>query len=239
MYSVQEGSLYDDDILLGDANSIYVDSRQGDMFKFVKHGLYPSEWPRFVVKQLPVSDYLFVTPSGLTVGIESKTPGDFQTSKNKQRLQRQSRDLLSSVDIAMWGLNLNPGEEWSTPCLTDMVKWQAMGGSIQILPWDVWQTAQVLVELRIIMQPGTHLRSILRGDDWQRPADVAELSPCATALRRMFTGVGVRIAMLLDNKYEGDIIKALSAPDDEWREIKRMNDLILGQKRKLCKCPKS
>ena len=239
MYSVQEGSFYYDDILLGDADAIYVDSKQSDMFKFVKRGLYPSEWPRLVIKQLPVGDYLFVTPDGLTVGIESKTAGDFQTSKNRQRLQRQSRDLLSSVDIAMWGLLLLPGEEWSTPCLTDLVKWQAMGGSIQILPWDVWQTAQVLVELRVIMQPGTHLRSILRGDDWQRPEDVVELSPCATALRRMFTGVGVRIAMLLDNKYEGDIIKALSAPDDEWREIKRMKELILDQKRKLCPNPKS
>ena len=203
------------------------------MLKFVKRGLYPTEWPRLAVKQLSVGDYVFVTPSGMTVGIESKTAGDFQTSKDKQRLQRQSRDLIASVDIAMWGLLLLPGEEWSTPCLTDMVKWQAMGGSIQILPWDVYQTAQVLIELRTIMQPGTHLRSILRGDDWKRPEEI-EMSPCATALRRVFTGVGVRIAMLLDNKYEGDIIKALNAPEEEWREIPRMRELILAQKRKLC-----
>ena len=234
MYSVQEGSLYYDDILLGDADAIYVDSRQSDMLKFVKRGLYPTEWPRLVVKQLSVGDYIFVTPAGLTVGIESKTAADFQTSKDKQKLQRQSRDLIASVDIAMWGLLLLPGEEWSTPCLTDMVKWQAMGGSIQILPWDTWQTAQVLIELRIIMQEGTHLRSILRGDDWKRPEETDELSPCATALRRMFTGVGVKIAMLLDNKYDGDIIRALSAPEDEWREVRRMKDTILIQKRKLC-----
>ena len=233
MYSVQENELYFDDLLIGDAESIYVDSRQSDMLKFAKRGLYPTEWPRLVVKQLSVGDYIFVTPSGMTVGIESKTAGDFQTSKDKQRLQRQSRDLIASVDIAMWGLLLLPGEEWSTPCLTDMVKWQAMGGSIQILPWDVYQTAQVLVELRTIMQPGTHLRSVLRGDDWKRPEEI-EMAPCATALRRIFTGVGVRIAMLLDNKYEGDIIKALNAPEEEWREIPRMRELILAQKRKLC-----
>ena len=233
MYSVQENELYFDDLLIGGAEAIYVDSRQSDMLKFVKRGLYPTEWPRLVVKQLSVGDYIFVTPSGMTVGIESKTAGDFQTSKDKQRLQRQSRDLIASVDIAMWGLLLLPGEEWSTPCLTDMVKWQAMGGSIQILPWDVYQTAQVLVELRTIMQPGTHLRSVLRGDDWKRPEEI-EMSPCATALRRIFTGVGVRIAMLLDNKYEGDIIKALNAPEEEWREIPRMRELILAQKRKLC-----
>ena len=239
MYSVQDGSLYYDDTLLGDADAIYVDSRQSDMLKFVKRGLYPTEWPRLVVKQLSVGDYVFVTPAGLTVGIESKTADDFQTSKDKQRLQRQSRDLISSVDIAMWGLLLLPGEEWSTPCLTDLVKWQAMGGSIQILPWDVWQTAQVLIELRVIMQPGTHLRSILRGDDWKRPAETDELSPCASALRRMFTGVGVRMAMLLDNKYESDIIKALSAPEDEWREVSRMREQVLIQKRKLCNSQKS
>ena len=233
MYSVKENELYFDDSLIGGTDTIYVDSRQGDMLKFVKRGLYPTEWPRLAVKQLSVGDYVFVTPSGLTVGIESKTAGDFQTSKDKQRLQRQSRDLIASVDIAMWGLLLLPGEEWSTPCLTDMVKWQAMGGSIQILPWDVYQTAQVLIELRTIMQPGTHLRSILRGDDWKRPEEI-EMSPCATALRRVFTGVGVRIAMLLDNKYEGDIIKALNAPEEEWREIPRMRELILAQKRKLC-----
>ena len=234
MYSVQENELYFDDLLIGDADAIYVDSRQSDMLKFAKRGLYPTEWPRLVVKQLSVGDYIFVTPSGMTVGIESKTGGDFQTSKDKQRLQRQSRDLIASVDVAMWGLLLLPGEEWSTPCLTDMVKWQAMGGSIQILPWDVYQTAQVLVELRTIMQPGTHLRSILRGDDWKRPEEI-ELSPCATALRRIFEGVGVRIAMLLDNKYGGDIIKALSAPDEEWKEIPRMREGILAQKRRLWK----
>ena len=234
MYSVQENELYFDDLLLGDADAIYVDSRQSDMLKFAKRGLYPTEWPRLVVKQLSVGDYIFVTPSGMTVGIESKTGGDFQTSKDKQRLQRQSRDLIASVDVAMWGLLLLPGEEWSTPCLTDMVKWQAMGGSIQILPWDVYQTAQVLVELRTIMQPGTHLRSILRGDDWKRPEEI-EMSPCATALRRIFEGVGVRIAMLLDNKYGGDIIKALSAPDEEWKEIPRMREGILAQKRRLWK----
>ena len=234
MYSVQENELYFDDLLLGDADAIYVDSRQSDMLKFAKRGLYPTEWPRLVVKQLSVGDYIFVTPSGMTVGIESKTGGDFQTSKDKQRLQRQSRDLIASVDVAMWGLLLLPGEEWSTPCLTDMVKWQAMGGSIQILPWDVYQTAQVLIELRTIMQPGTHLRSILRGDDWKRPEEI-EMSPCATALRRIFEGVGVRIAMLLDNKYGGDIIKALSAPDEEWKEIPRMREGILAQKRRLWK----
>ena len=234
MYSVQENELYFDDLLIGDADAIYVDSRQSDMLKFAKRGLYPTEWPRLVVKQLSVGDYIFVTPSGMTVGIESKTGGDFQTSKDKQRLQRQSRDLIASVDVAMWGLLLLPGEEWSTPCLTDMVKWQAMGGSIQILPWDVYQTAQVLVELRTIMQPGTHLRSILRGDDWKRPEEI-EMSPCATALRRIFEGVGVRIAMLLDNKYGGDIIKALSAPDEEWKEIPRMREGILAQKRRLWK----
>ena len=233
-YSVQENELYFDDLLIGDADAIYVDSRQSDMLKFAKRGLYPTEWPRLVVKQLSVGDYIFVTPSGMTVGIESKTGGDFQTSKDKQRLQRQSRDLIASVDVAMWCLLLLPGEEWSTPCLTDMVKWQAMGGSIQILPWDVYQTAQVLVELRTIMQPGTHLRSILRGDDWKRPEEI-ELSPCATALRRIFEGVGVRIAMLLDNKYGGDIIKALSAPDEEWKEIPRMREGILAQKRRLWK----
>ena len=233
-YSVQENELYFDDLLIGDADAIYVDSRQSDMLKFAKRGLYPTEWPRLVVKQLSVGDYIFVTPSGMTVGIESKTGGDFQTSKDKQRLQRQSRDLIASGDVAMWGLLLLPGEEWSTPCLTDMAKWQAMGGSIQVLPWDVYQTAQVLIELRTIMQPGTHLRSILRGDDWKRPEEI-EMSPCATALRRIFEGVGVRIAMLLDNKYGGDIIKALSAPDEEWKEIPRMREGILAQKRRLWK----
>ena len=233
-YSVQENELYFDDLLIGDADAIYVDSRQSDMLKFAKRGLYPTEWPRLVVKQLSVGDYIFVTPSGMTVGIESKTGGDFQTSKDKQRLQRQSRDLIASVDVAMWGLLLLPGEEWSTPCLTDMAKWQAMGGSIQVLPWDVYQTAQVLIELRTIMQPGTHLRSILRGDDWKRPDEI-DMSPCATALRRIFEGVGVRIAMLLDNKYGGDIIKALSAPDEEWKEIPRMREGILAQKRRLWK----
>ena len=238
MYSVQEGSLYYDEVLLGDAGAIYVDVRQADMLKFVKRGVYPAEWPRLIAKQLSVGDYVFVTPTGMTVGIESKTGNDFLTSKNRQRLQRQSRDLMSSVDIAMWGLLLLPGEEWTTPCLTDMARWQAMGGSIQVLPWDVYQTAQVLVELRTVMQPGSHLRSILRGDDWKRPDEI-ELSPCATALRRMFVGVGVRMAMLLDNRYEGDIIKALTAPEEEWKEIPRMKELILVQKRKLWNCPKS
>ena len=108
MYSVQEGSLYYDEVLLGDAGAIYVDVRQADMLKFVKRNVYPSEWPRLIAKQLSVGDYVLVTPTGMTVGIESKTGNDFVTSKNRQRLQRQSRDLMASVDIAMWGLLLLP-----------------------------------------------------------------------------------------------------------------------------------
>jgi hypothetical protein len=189
VYSVQEGSLYYDEVLLGDAGAIYVDVRQADMLKFVKRNVYPSEWPRLIAKQLSVGDYVFVTPTGMTVGIESKTGNDFVTSK------RQSRDLMASVDIAMWGLLLLPGEEWTTPCLTDMARWQAMGGSIQVLPWDVYQTAQVLIELRTVMQPGSHLRSILRGDDWKRPDEI-ELSPCATEKGiRGNTGVLLQVPM--------------------------------------------
>tara|TARA_E500000331_G_C17116292_1_gene651909 strand:- start:615 stop:773 length:159 start_codon:yes stop_codon:yes gene_type:complete len=51
----------------------------------------------------------------------------------------------------------------------------------------------------------------------------------------MFDGCGVRIAMLLDTMYEGDIIKALSAPEEEWKGIKNMQRRILEQKRKLWK----
>ena len=233
-YSVNEGQLYDNDRRLGDAEAIYVDSRQHDVQGFIKRGLYPSEWPRFIIKQLPVADYLFVTPSGLIVGIESKTANDFHTSRFELRLQRQSRELLDWVDIPIWGLMLLPAEEWTTPCLTDMVKWQAMGGSIQVLPWDAFQIAQVLTELRTILQPGSHLRSVLRGDDYQRPDDIP-MSPCATALRRIFRGVGIKTALLLDNRYEGDIIKALNAPDEEWEQIPRVTAGILAQKRNLCK----
>ena len=234
VYSVKEGSLYDDDVLLGDANAIYVDSRQHDMLNFVKRDLYPSQWPRFVVKQLPTADYLFVTASGLVVGIESKTANDFMTSRLIQKLQRQSRELMDAVDIPMWGLMLRPGEEWETRCLVDMVKGQAMGGSIQVLPWDMFQTAELLVDLRTIMQPGTHLSTILQGDDWKRPEEI-KLAPCATALRRLFVGVGVKIALLLDNHFEGDIIRALSASDEEWKQAApRMHNGILDQRRKLC-----
>ena len=233
MYSIKEDQIYWEDKLFGPVDTIYIDGNQKEMGEWLKkqQQLWPAPWPPFICKRLPVADYLFASAGGKIVGIESKTTQDFHASYYSRRLQRQSRELLQSCDVAMWGLMQMPGDVWDIPCLVDFYKWQACGGMAVILPWDCFRTAQLLVEFKAVVKEGRQLLSIISGVDLKRPGSKAP--PCAMALQRMFTGVGPKLAAALDKYFEGNILKALEASDEEWRNAARVTDGILKQRRIL------
>ena len=99
MYTVKEGSLYMGARKLGDKETIYVDGHQ-DVAGYVKR----SSSKGYSVVQLKEGDYIMVTPSGLTVGIEEKKPSDLSNSIRNRRIQRQLRTLEGMVDIPLLGL---------------------------------------------------------------------------------------------------------------------------------------
>ena len=88
MYTVKEGSLYMGARKLGDKETIYVDSHQ-DVAGYVKR----SSSKGYSVVQLKEGDYVLVTPSGLTVGIEENKPTALSNSIRNSRIQRQLRTL--------------------------------------------------------------------------------------------------------------------------------------------------
>ena len=88
MYEVRNGELYSDGTLLGNEDTIFVDGRQ-DVAEYIRQ----SRRNKVLVAQLTEGDYVMVTPSGLTVGIEEKKPGDLGSSLRSRRLQRQLRKL--------------------------------------------------------------------------------------------------------------------------------------------------
>ena len=102
MYRVEEGELYHDEKKLGSSDAIYVDGRQ-DIAGFIRR----SDWDSVSVTQLPEGDYVMVTPSGLTVGIEEKKSDDLEASLRNRRLQRQLRSLEEMVNIPLLGLRFD------------------------------------------------------------------------------------------------------------------------------------
>ena len=103
MYTVKEGSLYMGARKLGDKETIYVDGHQ-DVAGYVKR----SSSKGYSVVQLKEGDYIMVTPSGLTVGIEEKKPSDLSNSIRNRRIQRQLRTLEGMVDIQTQHHSLGP-----------------------------------------------------------------------------------------------------------------------------------
>ena len=99
MYEVKNDELWLEEKKLGKIDTIYVDGRQ-DIAGYIKQ----SRRQKISVAQLTEGDYVMVTPSGLTVGIEEKKPADLAGSLRSRRLQRQLRRLEKAVDIPLLGL---------------------------------------------------------------------------------------------------------------------------------------
>ena len=216
MYEAKNGELWLGEKKLGTADTIFVDGRQ-DIAGYIKQ----SRRKKISVAQLPEGDYVMVTPSGLTVGIEEKKPSDLAGSLRTRRLQRQLRRLEKAVDVPLLGLRFMARggftpKWWQFGSLSmpvELLKWSLRGG-IVLLPHGEDNLIKTLRRVRNILQPGRHLFSIVAGSDQK----VTGNTGFNRAVQRMIEGVGPSTASKLEEHYDGDIKSLLFDNEEGWAE---------------------
>ena len=217
MYEVKKDELWLGERKLGTSDTLYVDSRQ-DIVGYLKQG----RREKISIARLPEGDYVMVTPSGLTVGIEEKKAADLAGSLRSRRLQRQLRRQEKAVDIPLWGLRFMgwSGEdafepEWwqhgSLNMPVELLKWSLRGG-IVLLPSDEDFLIRTLRRVRNILQPGRHLFSIVAGTDQK----VTGSSGFNRAVQRMIEGVGPSTADKVEDYYNKNIRALLFDNEEGW-----------------------
>ena len=217
MYEVKKDELWLGERKLGTSDTLYVDSRQ-DIVGYLKQG----RREKISIARLPEGDYIMVTPSGLTVGIEEKKAADLAGSLRSRRLQRQLRRLEKAVDIPLLGLRFMgwSGEdafepEWwqhgSLNMPVELLKWSLRGG-IVLLPSDEDFLIRTLRRVRNILQPGRHLFSIVAGTDQK----VTGSSGFNRAVQRMIEGVGPSTADKVEDYYNKNIRALLFDNEEGW-----------------------
>ena len=232
MYKVEGGELHYNGKSLGSKDEIYVDGRQ-DVAGYVKK----SNRKGFTVAKLTEGDYVFVTASGLTVGVEEKKAHDLCNSLRARRLQRQLRRLEGSVDIPILGLRFTDkgrsksqfSPDWwqlnNLNLIVELLKWDLRGNTI-LIPSGETQVLSTLKRVKNILQPGQHLLSIIAGDDYKR---VQDSSPFRKLVRRLIDGVGPTAAIKLEEHYEGNVKALLDDNEDGWKDA----GLHIGQRKTL------
>ena len=232
MYKVEGGELHYKGKSLGSKDEIYVDGRQ-DVAGYVKK----SNRKGFTVAKLTEGDYVFVTASGLTVGVEEKKAHDLCNSLRARRLQRQLRRLEGSVDIPILGLRFTDkgrsksqfSPDWwqldNLNLIVELLKWDLRGNTI-LIPSGETQVLSTLKRVKNILQPGQHLLSIIAGDDYKR---VQDSSPFRKLVRRLIDGVGPTAAIKLEEHYEGSVKALLDDNEDGWKDA----GLHIGQRKTL------
>ena len=214
MYEAKNGELWLGEKKLGTADTIFVDGRQ-DIAGYIKQ----SRRKKISVAQLPEGDYVMVTPSGLTVGIEEKKPSDLAGSLRTRRLQRQLRRLEKVVDVPLLGLRFMARggftpKWWQFGSLSmpvELLKWSLRGG-IVLLPHGEDNLIKTLRRVRNILQPGRHLFSIVAGSDQK----VTGKTGFNRAVQRMIEGVGPSTASKLEELYDCDIKSLLFDNEEGW-----------------------
>ena len=214
MYEAKNGELWLGEKKLGTADTIFVDGRQ-DIAGYIKQ----SRRKKISVAQLPEGDYVMVTPSGLTVGIEEKKPSDLAGSLRTRLLQRQLRRLEKVVDVPLLGLRFMARggftpKWWQFGSLSmpvELLKWSLRGG-IVLLPHGEDNLIKTLRRVRNILQPGRHLFSIVAGSDQK----VTGKTGFNRAVQRMIEGVGPSTASKLEEHYDGDIKSLLFDNEEGW-----------------------
>ena len=217
MYEVKKDELWLGERKLGTSDTLYVDSRQ-DIVGYLKQG----RREKISIARLPEGDYVMVTPSGLTVGIEEKKAADLAGSLRSRRLQRQLRRLEKAVDIPLLGLRFMgwSGEdafepEWwqhgSLNMPVELLKWSLRGG-IVLHPSDEDFLIRTLRRVRNILQPGRHLFSIVAGTDQK----VTGSSGFNRAVQRMIEGVGPSTADKVEDYYNKNIRALLFDNEEGW-----------------------
>jgi len=216
VYEVKNDELWLEGKKLGTTDTIYVDGRQ-DIAGHIKQ----SRRKKISVARLPEGDYVMVTPSGLTVGIEEKKSDDLEASLRNRRLQRQLRGLEEVVNIPLLGLRFDYEDTFCPPwwqlgrtnLSVEILKWSLRGG-IVLLPSDPDRLLMTLWRIRNILQPGQHLFSIVAGTD-KKPKG---RSPFHRAVQRMVEGVGPATARKLNVHYAGSLKKFLLDTDEGWKK---------------------
>ena len=217
MYEVKKDELWSEGKSLGTTDTLYVDSRQ-DIVGYLKQG----RREKISIARLPEGDYIMVTPSGLTVGIEEKKSPDLAGSLRSRRLQRQLRRLEKAVDIPLLGLRFMGwgGEDAFTPewwqhgslnMPVELLKWSLRGG-IVLLPSDEDFLIRTLRRVRNILQPGRHLFTIVAGTDQK----VTGSSGFNRAVQRMIDGVGPSTASKVENYYNRNLRALLYDNEEGW-----------------------
>ena len=214
MYEVKNDELWLEGKSLGSTDTIFVDGRQ-DVAGYIKQ----SRRKKISVVRLPEGDYVMVTPSGLTVGIEEKKPSDLAGSLRTRRLQRQLRRLEKAVDIPLLGLRFMarggfPPKWWQFGSLSmpiELLKWSLRGG-IVLLPYGEDNLIKTLRRVRNILQPGRHLFSIVAGSDQK----VTGSTGFNRAVQRMIEGVGPSTASKIEEHYKGSIKDLLFDDEEGW-----------------------
>ena len=214
MYEVKKDELWSEGKSLGTTDTLYVDSRQ-DIVGYLKQG----RREKISIARLPEGDYIMVTPSGLTVGIEEKKSPDLAGSLRSRRLQRQLRRLEKAVDIPLLGLRFMARggftpEWWQFGSLSmpvELLKWSLRGG-IVLLPYGEDNLIKTLRRVRNILQPGRHLFSIVAGTDQK----VTGSTGFNRAVQRMIEGVGPSTASKVENYYNRNLRALLYDNEEGW-----------------------
>ena len=214
MYEVKKDELWLGERKLGTSDTLYVDSRQ-DIVGYLKQG----RREKISIARLPEGDYVMVTPSGLTVGIEEKKPSDLAGSLRTRRLQRQLRRLEKVVDVPLLGLRFMARggftpKWWQFGSLSmpvELLKWSLRGG-IVLLPSDEDFLIRTLRRVRNILQPGRHLFSIVAGTDQK----VTGSSGFNRAVQRRIEGGGPSTADKVEDYYNKNIRALLFDNEEGW-----------------------
>jgi len=230
LYRLEGDELYVDEARLGHKDSLFLDTRQTGLVKWV--GLTRPEywWPELVTCQLPYGDYVFVAKHGV-VAIESKTIPDLMGSYERRRLQRQLRHLLTAAPMAILGIVVDSITPDGVPMeiLLDVAKWDMGLGSTILIPSSYGELIPFLVQLRATIAPGAHLLSPIAGTDAPR----VHVTDCSTALERLFNGVGRKTAVAIAEHYNQDLRSALNGTEEEWLAIPEVHKGIIKSRRKL------
>ena len=233
LYRVEGDELYVDEAHLGHKDSLFLDTRQTGLVRWVELVKPEAWWPGLVTCQLPYGDYVFVSKYGI-VAIESKTIPDLMGSYERRRLQRQLRHLLTAAPMAILGIVVDSITPDGVPMeiLLDVAKWDMALGSTILIPSSYGELIPFLVQLRATIAPGAHLLSPIAGTDAPR----VHVTDCSTALERLFSGVGRKTAVAIAEHYDQDLRSALNGTEEEWLEIPEVHKGIIKSRRKLLPC---
>jgi len=175
---------------------------------------------------LPVGDYILVGPENHLIVVEEKRLPDLVTSWRARRLQRQLRRMLMANDGGVNVLGLRSATMLSlvdaykyrqVPEISlDLLKWQSLGGLVGFLPFSPDGTLATLRDWRAVLRPGSHLFSILAGDDRNKPRE--SMSRVAKGLRALVPGVGYEVGRRWAEASGENLLTALQMTDEQLKE---------------------